>query len=312
VPDAVKETRYLDPVDGVEIPVATVRGAQDGPTLVVVAGVHGSEYDGIEAVKRLFSWVDEHALAGTLVTVPCLNVPAFYGLAAHVNPIDGVNPWDAWPGSANGSHTARMLDLVWRELVQGADAVIDVHGGDLEEELAEYSQIDLTGDARVDAAGEELARALDLPIFVRTPEPDSPATNGSLFGFAAVSGIPGVLVEAGSHGQLDERTVGIHFRALRNALHHLGMLPGEPTRDHPRPLEGARFLGVQAPMDGCWYPSVRTGDILEAGQTVGEMRDLFDETRAVVSTEEGGVVLGVMTVLPRRKDEWVLGLATIE
>ena len=90
---ASKETRYLTastPADGeIRIPIATATGAAEGPTLVVVAGVHGSEYVGIEATKRLFRWIHAEQLRGTVVTVPCLNLPAFYGLAAHVNPVDG-------------------------------------------------------------------------------------------------------------------------------------------------------------------------------------------------------------------------------
>src|SRR5262249_17697162 len=48
-----KETRYLTAStqnDGdISIPIATAVGSDEGPTLLVVAGVHGSEYVGIEA-----------------------------------------------------------------------------------------------------------------------------------------------------------------------------------------------------------------------------------------------------------------------
>lgn len=37
----------------VEIPVTLVRGAKDGPTFCVIAGVHGTEYAGIGAAIRL-------------------------------------------------------------------------------------------------------------------------------------------------------------------------------------------------------------------------------------------------------------------
>ena len=44
---ARKETRYLeaDAPDGatISVPVATIRGASDGPTLAIVGGVHGAE-----------------------------------------------------------------------------------------------------------------------------------------------------------------------------------------------------------------------------------------------------------------------------
>ena len=310
-----KDTEYLTVEageDAIEIPVGTVTGDQDGPTLLVVAGVHGSEYVGIEATTRLFRWTDPEKLAGTLIAVPCLNVPAFYGISMHINPRDGKNLGDSFPGDAEGTHTDRVAHMVFDSLVSRADFVLDVHGGDLEEELVEYSQINSTGDTRIDAAGEALARALDMPMFLRSPSPDIAPSRGSLFAMAALQGTPGVLVEAGSHGLVDESVIAVQFKALRNALHHLGMLAGEPLVNNPRPLELYRFLGVESPVEGFWYPFVQKGDVIRKGQAIGEMRDFFGSRLALLTSEEDAAILGVMTIPPRRKGDWVMGLGTLE
>lgn len=312
---ASKQTRFLTaatPSDGeIRIPLATATGASDGPTLLVVAGVHGSEYVGIEATKRLFRWIDVERLRGTVVTVPCLNLPAFFGLAAHVNPVDGRDLGRSFPGNADGSHSERLAHLLWHEAVQRADFVIDVHGGDLEEELVEYAQINLTGNAEVDRAGEALARALDMPMFLRRPQPMEPPQSGGLFDMASAAGIPAVLSEAGSHGVLDERIVAIHFRGLRNALFHLDMVDGEPTREHPQPLLLHRFTGIAAPVDGFWRPYVSKGEIIRKGQAVGELQDLFGEKLAIVSSDEDAAILGVMTIPPRPRGSMLMGLGTL-
>jgi predicted deacylase len=309
-----KETDYLAVHAGeesVQIPIATVTGESAGPTLLVVAGVHGSEYAGIEATSRLFRWVDASRLLGTLITVPCLNVPAFYALSMHINPRDGKNLGDSFPGDAEGTITDRLARAVFDSLVSRADFVLDVHGGDLEEELVEYSQINLSGNESVDRAAEALARALDMPMFLRSPVPATPPSRGSLFAMASQQGIPGVLIEAGSHGLLEDFAVTAHFKALRNALHHLGMLPGEPLIANPEPLDLHRFLGVEAPVEGAWYPYVKKGEIIRKGQKLGEMRDFFGKRLAVLSSDEDAAILGVMTIPPRRKGEWVMGLGTL-
>lgn len=311
---ATRSTSFLQseaPEGEVAIPVATIVGAQDGPTLSIVAGVHGSEYVGIEAVKQLCGWIDPDALRGTVRLVPCLNLPAFYGLAAHINPLDGKDPGRAFPGDATGSHTERLAELVWREVVEGADFLVDVHGGDLEEELVEYSQINLTGAVAVDDAAESLALALDMPMFVRQPGSEQPKTTGSLFEMAALSGIPAALTEAGSHGRLDYDIVAVHFRGLRNVLHHLEMLAGSPTRQNPSPLVLSRFIGVAAPVDGFWLPSIEKGAIVSAGDVVGEMQDIFGEVLAVIEAPEDAAVLGVMTIPPRLEGSMLMGLATL-
>jgi predicted deacylase len=316
MPNAGKQTSYLrvDGGDGneVHVPVGTVNGRRDGPTLLVVAGVHGSEYVGIEATSRLFRWVDPDQLSGKLVTVPCLNVPAFYGLSMHVNPLDGQNLGDWFPGEETGTPSARLARAVFDSLVSKADFVLDVHGGDLEEELVEYAQINLTGDEDVDTSAEALARALDMPMFLRSPVPEMRPLRGGLFQMASLHGRPGVLVEAGSHGQLDESVVAVQFKALRNALHHLRMLAGERLVANPKPIELHRFLGVEAPVEGVWYPAVEKGEIIRKGQKIGELRDFFDNRLAMLSSPEDAAVLGVMTIPPRRAGDWVMGLGTLD
>src|SRR5450759_5193573 len=128
-----KATSYLEaeaPAGAIRIPITRTEGVADGPTLAVVGGVHGAEYPGIDAVRRLFGEVDENVLSGRLLTIPCLNVPAFYGFTPHVNPVDGENPARRFPGSATGSYTERMVDLAWRKVLVHADYIVDVHGGD--------------------------------------------------------------------------------------------------------------------------------------------------------------------------------------
>jgi predicted deacylase len=310
-----KETRWLTAEsregEEVRVPVATARGAKDGPTLLVIAGVHGSEYVGIEATKRLFQWIDPARMNGTLITIPCFGLPAFWGLAAHINPIDGVDTGRAFPGDPAGSHSARAANLVWTHLLPQADALIDVHGGDLEEELVEYTQINLCGNAAVDDAGEALARALGFPLFVRQPQPVERPANGSAFSMACYEGKPGVLAEAGSHGDLDFAVVEVYLRALKNAVHHVGIVPGEPELDsEPRLLH--RFAGIKAPVEGFWYPSVKKGEEIHKEQVVGEMHDIFGEKVADVTSHDDGVILGVITTPARRQDAMLIGLGTLD
>ena len=312
MPTRGKETRMLTcpsrEGEDVAVPCATVRGDADGPTLLVVAGVHGSEYVGIEATRRLFRQTSPAQLRGRLITVPVFGVPAFYGLAAHTSPVDGLDPGRAFPGDPEGSYTERAAALVW-ELVGEADAVIDVHGGDLEEHLVEYSQITLCGKERVDEAGEELAKALGFPLFVRAPQPDEPPRG--LFSAAAAHGVPGVLAEGGSHGELDLDLVPIYQDALRGALVHLGMLDGDlPGTREPQELR--RFEGIAAPVEGFWTPHVEKGETLRKGQKVGEMHDLFGEHLADVESHEDGVILGVISTPARRAGGMLIGLATFD
>ncbi|MEU3938128.1 M14 family metallopeptidase, partial [Streptomyces sp. NPDC029044] len=84
---------------GVElgIPLIVVNGVQDGPVLCVDAGVHGDEYDGQEAIRRVLAEIDPATLRGTIVGIPCLNTPAFEA-AARASGIDHLNLNRIFPG----------------------------------------------------------------------------------------------------------------------------------------------------------------------------------------------------------------------
>jgi len=314
---ARKHTRHLETKapDGttITVPLATITGSRDGPRLAIVGGVHGAEYAGIEAVRRVIGMLDPDTLSGEVAAVPCLNLPAFYGFAAHVNPIDGENPARVFPGSEDGSYTERMVDLAWRNALAAADYIVDVHGGDIEEELVDYSQINLNGDANHDAAAEALALALDMPFFVRRAAPKEPVTSGgTICQVASAHGIPAALAEAGSHAELEETSVEAHVKGLRNVLYHLEMLPGTPSIDNEQPMLLHRFTGIAAPVSGFWYPTVKKGDVLTKGQSVGEMRNFFGEPLATVFCEENAAILGVMTVPARAQGDMLMGLGTLD
>jgi predicted deacylase len=308
-----KSTSFLtaESLEGPEIriPVATVQGDHDGPTMLVVAGVHGSEYVGLESVRRLYHSIDPADLSGRLITVPTFGLPAFYGFATHINPIDGLNPGREFPGDPGGTFTQRAAHLVWTELVEQSDAVVDVHGGDLEEELTEYVQVNLTGDDTVDEQSLRLARAFGIELFVTSPAPAERPSSGNLFAMAAWHGKAGVLTEAGSHGILDMDLVEWYHDRLVDGLKGYGMLPGDPAEVEHRRLH--RFGGAFAPTEGCWYPSVLKGETIAAGQRIGEMRDVFGEHICDVHSDDDAVVLGVMTIPARPEGSMLLGYATV-
>ena len=58
------------------LPVLAAAGQADGPTLAVLAGVHGDEYEGVRAIPQIFRALDLAQLRGRLIMVPVCNIPA--------------------------------------------------------------------------------------------------------------------------------------------------------------------------------------------------------------------------------------------
>jgi len=68
------------PVDGhtVKVPVIAINGKREGPRVAITGGVHGVEYVGIEAARRLGTEIDPADVAGSLIVVPIANTVAFH------------------------------------------------------------------------------------------------------------------------------------------------------------------------------------------------------------------------------------------
>ena len=105
-----------------------VTGATTGPTMIVIAGVHGDEYEGIETIPRVFNALGPEVLNGTLVMIPVCNMPA-YEAGLRSSPIDGLNLARVFPGDPEGTITQRLAYWVTEKLLKHADFLIDLHSG---------------------------------------------------------------------------------------------------------------------------------------------------------------------------------------
>ena len=72
-------------------PYTVVRGAEEGPQVALISGVHPAEYPAIESNIRFTRNLDPSRLRGTVVSLPLIDVPAFLPRSPFVCPIDGKN-----------------------------------------------------------------------------------------------------------------------------------------------------------------------------------------------------------------------------
>jgi predicted deacylase len=269
-------------------PYTVIRGAQDGPNLALISGVHPAEYPAIESNIRFARNLDPARLRGTVVSLPIIDMPAFLPRTPFVCPIDDKNPNRFFPGDPKGTFTEVMDDAIFRTVIAPADALIDLHGGDMVEALAPFSIYSVTGNADVDARSEALARAFGLPYLVAlTPQPG--AIGGTTAHAAAAAGVPSIVAEAGSSGLLTEPETQMLVDGIENALRSLGMLDGEPQ---PRnPVEIGQFTWLRSPAEGMWYPSVEVGAQVSQGQNIGRIGNLYGDTLAEIEAPHDGVIL---------------------
>jgi predicted deacylase len=276
-------------------PITTVTGAKPGPVLFVGAGVHGGEYPAVETVIRLGMQLNAAEIAGTVVLMPVLNLPAFWKRSMFVNPIDNLNPNRVFPGDPNGTYSEQMDHALINEFVALADAYIDLHGGDIPEALVPFS-ICRNGDHPVDAKAMELARVFGLPYLLTVNRPIQQAKGSSSFVAAAERGVPGFIAEAGGVGQLQQDAVDLLMDGVHRVLAHLGMT-AQRVPDAAPPTVLTSFDWQYSKHAGMFYPSVAVDEEVREGQEIGRVGSLFGETLETIISPVAGRVL-FLTINP--------------
>ncbi len=277
-----------------EVPVFVVRGERSGPTLLVTAGVHGAEYASIEAAYRLTD-TDPASLAGALVVLPIVNRPAYAARSIYVNPHDGKNLNRQFPGDPDGTFSQRLAHWLVHDWIRHADALVDLHGGDLNEALTPFVL-----HARNDDRGRDLAQAFGIPYVVASD------SVGHSYAGAGSVGVPAVLAEAGGQGLFPERDVLVLVEGSERVMARLGMRAPEPA---PRPTVAIdKFVVTTSEAEGRWYPSVRLDARVEAGQALGEVRDWSGAVVQEVRAPVAGVVLYFVSTLAINRGDPLVGI----
>src|SRR5215831_13913628 len=71
----------------VGIPFFVLVGEKREPRALLIAGVHGDEYEGVAALQNVVKEINPDRLRGTLTIVPVANPQAFYA-GTRRNPVD--------------------------------------------------------------------------------------------------------------------------------------------------------------------------------------------------------------------------------
>jgi len=267
----------------IRIPVWIANGSHDGPTFCVVAGIHGVEYSGMEAVRRVMMELDADRLRGKMVTVPCVNTP---GLGKNRScPLDQRNINRLFPGRLDGSISELIAHVVFTEFIAKSDFFADLHDG--AGGLFPFATYHTTGRKELDAASRALALSSGIPEIAIT---ERNYDKGQSYAEASERGIPSVLWEAPGAAGFDQTSVDIHLKALLNCLKHLRMIDGTPeVSANPEFLQG--FQTLNAREGGFFYPRVNLGQDVEKGQVLGEIVDFFGQKLEEIKSPARGIVL---------------------
>jgi predicted deacylase len=254
--------------------------------VLIVAGVHGDEVQGIEAARDLIRSVVPADVAGTLTVIPVAN-PMAYGAAVRRSPPDALDLNRTFPGVADGTPTERLAAALW-DLASGSDAVVSLHSWYVFGNVLPYVEFP-AGSDDVAVRSRAIARASGLSynrVSVWHP--------GLLVATATRNGVPAVEIEIGGLGRVTDTGRRQYADALHSILGFLGCVPAV-VGSHDRPADptivSPRF--IVAPAGGFFRRHVQLGQAVEPDQVLGEITDMFGETTATIRSGLPAIVAGV-------------------
>ena len=269
----------------IEIPFFVLVGKERQPRALLIAGVHGDEYEGVALLQELAREIDPRELNGALTIVPVANPQAFY---AHTrrHPVDLGDLNRCFPGNPNGTISERLADLLFREFVLSNDYVLSMHGWEREATVIPYveHQIDDSAAGR-NAVAAALALGLEFVHPYEWPE--------GLMALAALRrGIAAIETEVGGLGTV---TAAGHraYRAIAyRFLAHIKMVvPPQVGLDPPRQVskivDHTDFLASHA---GLLRRYVDAGDRVSQSQLIGTISDLAGEILEEIRAPRAGTV----------------------
>lgn len=271
----------------VEIPLHIVRGASDGPTLVVQAGASGLEIEPALILPQVVKELDPAALSGTVVVVPLMNTSGFE-FTQIVSAWDEKHLNEVGRGAADGTVSEQMIHQYYESVIANADALLDVRTG------SQWSYHRYAGvfDVGSTDAAKGMAAALGLPqVLLGQPADTSMAYEAAKDGKTVVTAYIG-----GGPGLRDyrEEDLGRVRRAVLNALRHLGMMAGdiEHEGDSVSVIEAHTIIKPTGERGFTFMNSALRGTQVKAGDSLGYVRHPFTgETLETITAPRDGVVV---------------------
>lgn len=246
----------------VSIKAHVYRSLKPGPVILLLAGVHGDEINGVEILRRMLRQKTFTKLrAGSVVVVPLLNVYGFDTFRRDVP--DGKDVNRSFPGMATGSLASRIAHGLSRMLLPNCDLVVDLHTGG--RGVFNYPQIRYSPD---DETARRAAQQFDPPVLLASRAPARSLRRAAMKSL----GLSVLTYEGGENHRYDGRSISEGMAGIRRLLVANEMLKVAPPADRA-PVRVTASSWVRASRAGLFQWTKRSGYPVRKGEPIGTIFD---------------------------------------
>jgi len=277
------EVAKLHTRNTLDVPIIIERSRKPGPIILITAGIHGDEINGVEIVRQIIAKGINKPKTGTIICVPVINVFGFLNMD-RLFP-DGRDLNRVFPGSANGSLASRVANFVMKEIVPHVDFAMDFHTGGADRFNAAQIRI-----VRDDPRLIEVAHVFGAPFIYYSQN-----LNKSFRNACSKAGVPMLLFEGGKSFNIHDTITNTGVNGAKRVLHHFGMLNSKFKVSKPKKeaiiIEDSKWL--RAKFSGMFKPTVAINSYVEKDDVLGNITDPYGSFNHFVKAPNAGYVFNV-------------------
>ena len=267
----------------IEVPVIIERSKKPGPTVLITAGIHGDEVNGVEVVRQIISKGINKPKKGTIICIPVINVFGFIHMDREFP--DGRDLNRVFPGAKSGSLASRVAHKLMTEIVPHADLILDFHTGGADRFNAAQIRI-----IKNEVILDELAQIFGAPIIYHTKN-----LNKSFRNTCYKLGIPMLLFEGGKSFHIDNTVTNTGVNGTKRILSHLGMLNrnfkvSKPKKNCIKILDSK---WIRANHSGMFKATVNVNTVVKKGDVLGHITDPYGSFNHFVKAPNSGYIFNV-------------------
>ena len=277
------EVAKLHTRNTLNVPIIIERSRKPGPTVLMTAGIHGDEINGVEIVRQIIAKGINKPKVGTTICVPVINVFGFLNMD-RLFP-DGRDLNRSFPGSANGSLASRVANFVMKELVPHVDFAMDFHTGGADRFNAAQIRIVENNPKLI-----ELAHIFGAPFIYYSQN-----LNKSYRNACDKAGIPMLLFEGGKSFNIHTNITNTGVNGAKRVLHHFGMLKSKfkvsPPKSNAVVIKESKW--IRAKFSGMFKATVSINTYVNKGDDIGNITDPYGSFNYFVKAPNSGYIFNV-------------------
>jgi len=267
----------------VEIPVIIERAKTPGPTVLLTAGIHGDEINGVEIVRQVIAKGINKPKNGTVICIPILNIFGF--LNANRALPDGRDLNRVFPGSKNGSLASRVAYYFTKKILPHADYCLDFHTGGASRFNASQIRIAPENDQLLD-----LAKVFNAPFTVY-----SSFLNKTYRSTCSKMNIPILLFEGGKSLDSNKYIVKDGVDGVMRLFDHFEMLDEKfsPQTTDSETILINKSRWIRAQKSGLLHIKIPCNKHVEKDEFLATITDPYGTMRFKVKAPNSGYIINI-------------------